>query len=78
MEVKGRPRVYAIADEDLPRATETKTAAVHFLRFELAADMADALRKGAGLAIGIDHPQYNAKIPAVAPATRDALIADLA
>jgi hypothetical protein len=78
MEVKGRPRVYAIADEDLPRATETKTAAVHFLRFELAADMAAALRKGAGLAIGIDHPQYNAKIPAVAPATRDALIADLA
>jgi hypothetical protein len=25
-------RVHAIADEDLPRETETKTAAVHFLR----------------------------------------------
>ena len=35
IEVAGQPRVHAIADEDLPRETETKTAAVHFLRFEL-------------------------------------------
>ncbi len=37
IEVAGQLRVHAIADEDLPRETETKTAAVHFLRFELAA-----------------------------------------
>ena len=28
-------RVYAIADEDMDRANDTKTSAVHFLRFEL-------------------------------------------
>ena len=78
VEVEGEPRVYAIADEDLPRETETKTAAVHFLRFELTAAMVGALRKGAGLGIGVNHPQYEAQISAVAPATRAALVADLA
>jgi len=30
-------RVYAIADEDMERANDEKTSAVHFLRFELPA-----------------------------------------
>ena len=77
VEVEGEPRVYAIADEDLPRETETKTAAVHFLRFELTTGMVGALRKGAGLGIGVDHPQYEAQISAES-ATRAALMADLA
>ncbi len=59
IEVEGHPRVFAIADEDLPRETETKTAAVHFLRFELDAGMVSALERGAGLAIGVDHPVYD-------------------
>ena len=78
VEVAGGPRVYAIADEDLPRETETKTAAVHFLRFELTKDMVASLREGADLAIGVDHPRYGAEIPAVGPATRAALVGDLA
>ena len=78
VQVEGCARVLAIADEDLPRETETKTAAVHFLRFELTPEMVSALRGGAGLAIGVDHPQYEAVTPAVAPATRVALVADLA
>ncbi len=78
VEVEGCPRVPAIADEDLPRETETKTAAVHFLRFELEPAMVAALRRGAGLAIGVDHPRYEALIPALAPAARAALVADLA
>jgi hypothetical protein len=77
VEVEGSARVNAIADEDLPRETESKTAAVHFLRFELTAEMIAALRRGAGLAIGVDHPQYQARIAAVAPATHKALVADL-
>jgi len=32
-------KVYAIADEDLDRADEKKTSAVHFLRFELSPEM---------------------------------------
>ena len=78
VEIAGASRVYAIADEDLPRETESKTAAVHFLRFELTPQMVTALRKGEGLAIGVDHPQYEAQIAAVEPATHAALVADLA
>ena len=78
VEVAGQPRVHAIADEDLPRETETKTAAVHFLRFELKPEMVSALRRGANLAMGVDHPQYEVALPAVGAATRTSLAADLA
>jgi hypothetical protein len=77
IQVEGCAKVWAIADEDLPRENEQKTSAVHFLRFELTSDMASVLKYGVGLAIGIDHPAYRAEIP-VGAATRAALIADLA
>ena len=76
--VESCPRVYAIADEDLPRENDEKTSAVHFLRFELTAEMAGALKYGVALGIGVDHPNYTAEIPAVGTATRTALVADLA
>ncbi|MBL4583718.1 MAG: DUF3501 family protein [Pseudomonadales bacterium] len=50
--------VFAIADEDLERETEEKTSSVHFLRFELSADMITALKQGAALSMGIDHNGY--------------------
>jgi len=74
----GCAKSWAIADEDLPRSNEQKTSAVHFLRFELSAEMTDAIKGGAALAIGIDHPEYHAEISAVGAATRRALVADLA
>jgi hypothetical protein len=40
--------------------------------------MVAALKHGAGLGIGVDHPGYTAAIPAVDEATRVALLADLA
>ena len=70
-------RVYAIADEDLERENEEKTSAVHFLRFELDEGMRKALRGGARLRVGVDHPQYLAQV-VTPPAVRDALAADLA
>jgi hypothetical protein len=78
VEVAGCAKVWAIADEDLPRENEQKTSAVHFLRFELTSAMVTALKRGAQLAIGVDHPAYRAEIPAVGDATRKALVADLA
>src|SRR6185503_12274586 len=39
LEVGALGRVFAYADEDLSRSDETKTSAVHFLRFELDAGM---------------------------------------
>jgi hypothetical protein len=73
----GRARVFAIADEDLPRENEEKTSAVHFLRFELDAATVGALRAGAALALGIDHERYRHALEPVPPAARAALLADL-
>lgn len=50
--------VYAVADEDMERATPDKTSAVHFLRFELGDDARQALKAGAELRFGCDHEQY--------------------
>jgi hypothetical protein len=75
--VAGFERVFAIADEDLERATEQKTSAVHFLRFELAAEMSRALQQGAGLSMGVDHPTYHATLDPVPPPVRASLLRDL-
>lgn len=76
--VAGFPELYPIVNEDLPRETEEKTASVHFLRFELTPGMAAAVKAGASIAMGIEHPDYHHQIAAVEPAVRDALAADLA
>jgi TusA-related sulfurtransferase len=78
VQVEGHERVHAIADEDLDRSTDEKTSAVHFLRFELTKDMITALKQGAALTVGVDHPNYKAAVPAVTPETRAALTGDLA
>ena len=77
VQVSGLERVWAIADEDLERETEQKTSSVHFLRFELTAEMAGALRSGAALSVGCDHPEYRAEL-ALPANVRDALVGDLA
>jgi hypothetical protein len=78
VQVEGCPKVFAIADEDLERENEQKTSAVHFVRFELTKEMAEALKYGVTLSIGIDHPEYRAAQEPVAAATRAALAKDLA
>ncbi len=77
VQVEGFAKVYAIADEDLERQTEEKTSSVHFLRFELDHAMIVALKGGAALGMGVDHPHYAIAVPAVAAETREALAADL-
>jgi hypothetical protein len=69
--------VFAIADEDMERENEVKTSAVHFLRFELAPDVAAKLKGGAELSIGIDHPNYQHQLEPAPDNVRDALVADL-
>ena len=75
--VEGCEPVRAIADEDLERENEEKTSAVHFLRFELTAEMKSRLKQGAALAVGTDHPNYAAEVPAVPENLRQSLLADL-
>jgi len=77
IQVGGCARIYAIADEDLERENAEKTSAVHFVRFELDDTMALSLKGGAGLAFGVDHPNYQAEVGAVAAGVRASLIHDL-
>ena len=70
-------KCYAIADEDLERSDAGKTSAVHFLRFELTADMVAALKEGVPLNAGIDHESYKVRISPVAENIRLSLLGDL-
>lgn len=76
VEVEGHPRVYAIADEDLERDNDEKTSAVHFLRFELAPAMREAVKAGAAVKMGCDHTNYPAHVT-LAPETLASLAGDL-
>jgi hypothetical protein len=76
VQVEGCGRIVSIANEDLERSNEEKTAAVHFLRFELDAASIRALKAGAALHMGIDHPRlpYSIEVP---EANRNSLLEDL-
>ena len=75
LRVADLPAIHAIADEDIERGNAQKTSSVHFLRFELTAPMIAAFKDGANVAIGVDHPEYEADIQLTEPA-RKALAAD--
>ena len=74
--VEGHEPVYAIADEDMERETEEKTSSVHFMRFELDGAMIDALKGGAGLVVGCDHPALT-ETARVSAEVRASLVGDL-
>jgi hypothetical protein len=76
MRVGDFPRVRPIANEDLDRTTASKTSAVHFLRFELTPDMVAAVKSGAVIKAGVDHPNYTADLT-LPQLTRDSLAGDL-
>jgi hypothetical protein len=78
MRVAGFDPVGAIADEDLVRENDTKTSAVHFLRFEFSAAMIAAARAGAALAAGTDHPNYRYSVDPLPHGLRRELLADFA
>jgi hypothetical protein len=77
VQVAGFDKVWAIADEDLERNREDKTSSVHFLRFELTREMVQAVKSGAAIAMGIDHPAYPEQVSEVNPGVRDSLSQDL-
>ena len=78
VQVDGFDRVFAIADEDLDRSDETKTSAVHFMRFELPAEQVTALKNGAAIGAGIEHDNYRVEIASIPNNVRNSLAADLA
>jgi hypothetical protein len=76
VQVAGFERVWAIADEDLERENEHKTSSVHWLRFELSPAMRTALKSGAQVSVGIDHPAYGHAV-SLSGESRQALARDL-
>lgn len=77
LKVGDLPAIRPISNEDLDRSSPDKTAAVHFMRFELTPAMVAAMKSGAKIQGGIDHPQYQCSVQ-VADNIRAALAQDLA
>ena len=76
MQVGDHDKIWSIADEDLERATDTKTSAVHFVRFEVSDEMAHELKAGANWSIGVQHPVYSYDLDIVGE-VRASLLNDL-
>ena len=77
IEVSGIGRCTAIADEDLDRSNDSKTSAVHFMRFELQPAMIAAWRGGNSVTLGVDDERYG-HAAVLTAATRKALAQDFA
>jgi len=77
LQIAGHEKIYAIADEDIERERDGKTSAVHFLRFEIPRAAAAAVLAGAGMEMGIDHPNCMIEPVSVAPEVLTSLRNDL-
>ena len=77
LRVDGQDKVYPIADEDLERATDDKTSAVHFLRFELTPSMIAEIHKGASISAGVEHEYYRVTLDAIPDNVAASLANDL-
>ena len=73
LQVGDLPRAFAFANDDLERTDRDKTAAVHFLRFELGARQLTAAQSGAPLAFGIDHDELRCEATLNAESTASLL-----
>ncbi|MEN8712120.1 MAG: DUF3501 family protein [Arenicellales bacterium] len=75
LQVEGFDKVYPISNEDLDRETDEKTSSVHFMRFEFSSEMIAALKDGAVMKAGVDHPEYQYQATLEDP-VRQSLVAD--
>lgn len=75
-QVGAGPRQFAVADEDMDRSNDSKTSAVHFLRFQMSSTQRQALREGESLSFGVEDPRY-LQLQLLSAELRQALVADL-
>ena len=76
LEIGAAPRTYAFANDDLERTDRGRTAAVHFLRFELDDGQIAALESGGAVTVGIDHDELRCQVT-LGPETVASLANDL-
>ena len=70
-------KVFAIANEDLERSTDEKTSAVHFMRFELNADMSGAVKQSKSISMGIDYDGFDQLVNPITEPSRLSLMHDI-
>ena len=71
-------KVFAIADEDLEREDETKTSAVHYLRYEFSPSMINDWKNDSSILMGIDHENYQSSETIISSDISSSLSADFA
>ncbi|MFT4861689.1 MAG: hypothetical protein ACI95C_000899 [Pseudohongiellaceae bacterium] len=76
IQIEGFDAVYPIANEDLKRSTEEKTASVHFLRFEFTHDMIAAAKAGAKWTLKSEHLNYQYNNSPLEQAVTQSLLRD--
>ena len=76
LEIGAASRTYAFANDDLERTDRGRTAAVHFLRFELNDDQMADLKAGGAVTVGIDHDELRCQVT-LGPETVASLANDL-
>jgi hypothetical protein len=76
VQAEGLARSFAVAEASQERAEANRIPAVRYLRFELDRPRVRALKDGARLLVGIDHPSYRASL-ALAEDVRRLLVHDL-
>lgn len=78
IKVGSHNKVFAIADEDLEREDETKTSAVHYLRYEFSASMINDWKNNSSIVMGIDHENYQSSETIISSDISSSLSADFA
>lgn len=78
IKVGSHNKVFAIADEDLEREDETKTSAVHYLRYEFSASMIDDWKNDSSIVMGIDHENYQSSETIISSDISSSLSGDFA
>ena len=76
IEIEGHDRVYPIANEDLPRSSDEKTSAVHFLRFEFSEESISSAKSGADWYIRCEHLAYKHTRGPIEQQIRQSLVRD--
>jgi len=78
IKVGSHNKVFAIADEDLEREDETKTSAVHYLRYEFSPSMINDWKNDSSIVMGIDHENYHSSETIISSDISSSLSGDFA
>ena len=77
LRIGNNPPIPCFPDEDIERSREEKTAAVHFMRWELSADDCQALVAGEPIIAAVEHAEYPIAAHELSRESQQSLMADL-